>query len=386
MAGTGDILKAVVAILLIIISVTMGTILGYYGLQFRQLRTEMVMVKRHGHLVLIMIPLAMVSLFLGLPLSISTEMLPWVPEDPVTTGDYILEIFDDLLMTPLGYFMSFFAIERLWLCYYDIQFSSSQENLKWKEMITSNIRTLRDEKWFVAHRHTLGNERYLTKWIIGAATSVSVIVLTNSYLRLFGMMELKLWTFLNPLIFLFLLILMITMSRKLPQFEDHFFLHREFTILSWCWGIVIVLYFLVGMVDMAEVVHETVTQAISYFLQIVAQAMNPFIASFYVLRKINSPNYIGDYTDMPQMQMGGSNSTQRKRRWSLKRKVSVPNTTPSIEFNNASLTVPGSSNSARPRSPSSSANYKLVDILEDIEYVDLFAQHLVKVGKCISNV
>eukprot|EP01084_Bolivina_argentea_P052165 95839_1 len=93
-------------------------------------------------------------------------LLDWNGEFLFDNQFLALHITADFIYVPSYYLTSFFVILRIWLIYYDIQFSVSCFNLEWKQCIKNNINTFKKEKWYIEHRSTVGNASFMIKIVI----------------------------------------------------------------------------------------------------------------------------------------------------------------------------------------------------------------------------
>ena len=315
---------------LIAVSLFCGCVLGYYGIQFYRLRYEMVMIKRYGDIVVILILLAMFALLIGFPFSIFTNF-SWSFAPAEGTRKYlIMEVINDLLWNPSMFFSLFLGMLRLWLLFYDIEFSSSISNVKWKQIITTNITKLRRDQWFIAHRKGLGNKHYLMKWAIGCAAVITVCTITSSYLVLWGRTEIRAYVYVTAVVYLTALLFVAILFFEMPHWEDMFCVHREFQILSCCVSVGIAAYIInetvrhiIGQLLVVEIIKWVVWMYGAFII--------PFISSFWVLRQVRmtgltSPRSISSSDDVDEfgfpdkMEMGpiateksGSKSMVRKR-------------------------------------------------------------------------
>ena len=278
---------------LISLSLLSALCLAYFGAVFYRYRNNMVVVKRRGSIVIIQIICAVIILSLGIPLSIFLHF-DWHLDPPRNhTIHLVLDILNDLFYGPFYYFLFFLGIERLWLIYYDVQFSKSCLNLEWKKAITSNLAALSEEKWYVQHRDTLGNESYVTKPVIVIGTAISLTVLTLNYLWRLGVVHFAIlpWGPINMLIFISLITMIITLRRKLPEFDDSIYLHREFTVLTSCWIPAILGYAPSVIVEMIWG-KNLVSSSLEHFAAIFAASVTPFISTVWVVQQIRSSDEI----------------------------------------------------------------------------------------------
>ena len=315
---------------LIALSLFCGCVLGYYGIQFYRLRYEMVMIKRYCDIVVILILLAMFALFIGFPFTIFVDFSWSLAPEEGSKKYLIMGIVNDWLWNPSMFFSLFLGMLRLWLLFYDIEFSSSMSNVKWKQIITTNMTTLRRDQWFIAHRKGLGNKRYLMKWAIGCAAVISVATITNSYLEHWGYTDIRGYVWVAAVLYVLALLIILVLFLDMPHFDDIFCVHREFQILSCCSAVGITSY----------IINETIRHIIGdplwiqtnqFVIWIYGSFTIPFISSFWVLRQIRmtgltSPRSIPSSDDVDafgfpdKMEMGpivteksGSKSMVRKR-------------------------------------------------------------------------
>ena len=281
-------LRIILGFLLIGLSLSCGIVIGHYGAECYRMRDEMSMVKRHGNIVLLMIPLAMFNLIIGYPFSIFTNF-EW-PLAPIRGSEtrMVMEIINDFLWNPPGYTFMLLTITRLWLMFYEIQFSNSVSNFKWKQMITSNMKKLRSEQWFIARRHDLGNKRYLMKWAFIISAVAATITIMFSYFSLFDVIEFRAYRVVSGVIFISATVLIVIMYWKIPHFYDHFFIHRELQLMSYVSCSAVIAYILNHIVpivigaDEPNLVHDVIW----FLVWIYSSFTVSFICSFWVLRQL----------------------------------------------------------------------------------------------------
>ena len=227
------VVNVILGCFLIFLSLLSALCLAYFGSVFYRYRNNVVVSKRRGNIVIIQIICAVVILSLGIPLSIFLHF-DWHLAPPRNSEIHLIfDIANDFFYGPFYYFLFFLGLERLWLVYYDLQFAKSNLALEWKKAITSNLDTLKSDKWFVSHRETLGNESYVTKPVVIIGTVISITVLTLNYLWRLGIVHFTVlpWGPINIFIFLVVITILITLRCKLPDdFNDSIYLHREFTV------------------------------------------------------------------------------------------------------------------------------------------------------------
>ena len=320
-AGTIDVY---IGLSLIILSIICGVVLGYYWTRCFHLRKEMVMVKRHELMVLISIPLAMVLLFFGIPLSIYTILeLSIVPIKD--SQRLMIQIICHMLWIPPALAYSLLTLSRLWLLVFDIRSSISVSNVEWKKLVTKNMKTLRKEEWYIKHRPSLGNMTYLLKRAICTAIMVSILGITLKVLYMLEIMRFKAYIFVTLMYFICFTIAIVAMYWKIPHFHDTFHIHRELQLLTYT--------AFIGLIAYAD--NETVNiligtkpydQIINCAIHIYAAFFISFIQSYWVLRQFRVQEALTPISIPPvslRLQVpGGSNSRHSlsivKRRDSFK--------------------------------------------------------------------
>ena len=124
-----DTFRLCLGFFLMFLSVSCGVVLIYYGIQIARLRHEMVMVKRHGSLALLVISLEVWALLISLPFSLMADFNWSLAPEEGTSTYRIMKMIEDFIYLPPGYFAIILSFLRLWLMFFDIQLASSQSKL-----------------------------------------------------------------------------------------------------------------------------------------------------------------------------------------------------------------------------------------------------------------
>eukprot|EP01084_Bolivina_argentea_P060672 110840_1 len=207
-------------------SFMLGLCLLYYVRLFYQYRDEMIVIKRRGNIVIVYNVCVIVILLCGYPLSI---ILYWgwdlIPKD--STLFLVADICNDLVFAPWWYLAVLLMLFRYWLIYYDIQFSNCCLNLEWKQCIHHDLNTLKQEKWYINHRSTIGNTLFMLKRIVIFSSIITILTITTSYMYSFKYTSLQLWLFINGIVMVFVVISMLIIWNKMPSFNDNIYLYKE---------------------------------------------------------------------------------------------------------------------------------------------------------------
>ena len=148
---------------------------------------------------------------------------------PVETKLYLtLELLNDFLLTPTWYSSVLLMTYRYFIIYYDIQFATCCLNLEWKKIIHHDIETLKKDQWYIQHRKTLVYTRYMIPRIICISAIFSIIAITGSFLYSFYIIRVKVWIFVNIIVFGFTVISACVIRHKMPFFNDNIYLYKEF--------------------------------------------------------------------------------------------------------------------------------------------------------------
>ena len=236
---------------------------------------------------------------------------------------------------------------------------------EWKKMITKNMSTLHKEQWYVAHRHNLGNQDYLQYWVVGIATTLSVIAFTNFFLYLIGATDIMGWTWINLLVAVIYFILVLAMLKKIPHFHDTFFVHREFEIMCYASGISVAAIAILGTAQTLFGSNLAI-DTVGFVILIYKSFIIPFISSFWVLRQMDSSVATPRSTDS-RSDAGLAFDTQNTLQ--VTKEFTAITKSDSGSMSNLAIVK---------RRESFKIPDNLKDLLKNETYLNRFAQHLVE--------
>ena len=389
--GKDNVENTVVGIILIVISVYCGCFLGFYGWQLHQLKDQVLCTKRREHIAVIQIAFSVIGLLLGIPLSIWSHFY-WSLDPKKSSIAYpILLISNDVFLAGAVAAAWFQGLMRLWLIFYDIQFSRSQLNLKWKKIITSDCDTLRRDQFWIHYRHNLGNPKLLGKFVIIISSLFVVVTVISSSLRINNLLKIKAWIYVNAIFGLLFLFALLFMWRQIPKFYDHFHLYLEFKLICCFWSLTLFVY-IINAVVVWRTGDNLPTSTINYGVQIFGIWVVPHISSFWVLRQIRmshlgmaDPLYLQtpslSRAEKAELECGASGGSAGGSAPNL----TLPDALASDSEVSAGCVHPCAGSMDLP-SPSSivvkaytiGAPESVRNIIMEEEYLDLFAQHLVE--------
>ena len=298
-----------------------GIILTYYLCKFWKLRKETVYIKRRGHIATAYTISIIIVFIFGYPLR---YLLHWEWKEPLvphwSIPYTILTILNDLMFAPFYYSSTFLTILRYWLIYYDIKFSTSCLNLEWKQCIKSDIDSTdhnetKMEKWCIEHRKNYGNQSFLLKRIMIISSIISILSMTFAWIYEFGVTTLELWLVLNIPIYLICGSLILYISKKMPEFNDKIYLHKEGKLLSLMWIFATSFYALVSLFEIF--VGRTI---ISFFLSELASMIGlfsmSFVSTYWVMKQVEVSNILNNLemviADASQLEIGSVTSRTKK--------------------------------------------------------------------------
>ena len=283
--------STVCGIFLTIISLTFAIHLTYYGLKFYQRRHDLVMIKRRGDLVIKIVFLAVIVLAIGTPLLFHLhwpKQISSIAPNPKSTGFLVADLLNDLLFTAPGLLCIYLLFLRYWLMYYDIQFSNSCSNLKWKTCICqkseSEDLSIQRDKWFIAHKKNLGNGSFMYKVTLTIAIIVILINIIWSTLYLFEIVGNSYYVLLNILILICMLITIIVLRKRITFFDDNIYLYKEFRMISIFWTVLLCLYMIAAVIR--GVADNWVAFFAFYTVNTFSTFIMPFLSTFWVLKNI----------------------------------------------------------------------------------------------------
>eukprot|EP01084_Bolivina_argentea_P060670 110836_1 len=338
-------LETVLGMSLLILSCIYGSCIIYYAYKFYNIRNEIIYMNRRGNLVIAGTVMCMIVQLIGFPLVI---FLHWnFPGHPNTDSIQflILDVVNDFIYGPFYYFGAFIAILRYYLIYYDIQFSHSCSNLKWKQFINSNLESLKKEQWYMKHRSTLGNQSFMLKRVIVIGIFICLIMIVLLNLHTFGLTHFQYVLFLNGVVFATLFVFLAIIFKKMPLFNDNIYLYKECQLITYFWLGTLCVY--AAVVCLRWFFGDTLWIRFSGFMPILfANFIISFLSTYWVLKQIDLYEHFDHGFSFP-MEL----------------------------VEQTSISVGGMS----PRAHSgTTSNLSLVEILSDDETLNLFMQHLIK--------
>eukprot|EP01084_Bolivina_argentea_P045914 84509_1 len=138
---------------------------------------------------------------------------------------HITIIFSTLLQTPIPWLMA----TRFWLIYYNVQWTKSTLNKQWK--IHLNYLEI-DQNWFLSHKSTVGNAKYLTLRVLIIVFCLSIF---SIFIRAASIAEGSINGAFSLFISAFLpFLFMIIISCKMRKFTDYFYIIKEFKAITIC--------------------------------------------------------------------------------------------------------------------------------------------------------
>eukprot|EP01083_Nonionella_stella_P036649 99986_1 len=275
----------VIIILNTIISFSLGVILAYSLSQFAKVKTNLLITRRHGSLVLSYNVFAILLLFVGVPFSIFSNLIA----TPNTST--LIDSLDDVIFDPLySIYLGLFLL-RHWIIYYDIQFASSCLHSEWTKIINSNAEIVKNEKWYIKHRQTIGNISYMSKRIviislIIAAVSVALALLSSPLdMMSFHLSPHVIWT---VIVFICIAMFCIILYLKTPAFNDNIYLYEEWIMLSRFWFLSIALYIASAVLGTVLFNGTWIAICVEYVAVMFGIFVVPFVSTWWVLKQIKS--------------------------------------------------------------------------------------------------
>ena len=261
-----DSIKWLIVILLILICAVVCTPLIVYKLfQFRQEKDDIVIMKRHPKLVILLNYVAVLLLLTELPISFINNLSP-----------FNLEIYlnNNLIATSsfLRYGFIYILSCRFWLIFYDLNYSKALQNQQWKHYIDPDL-DKNNIIWIKSH-HIFGNIKYIGPTFIVIYVSIITITIINNLLYIVNMQYLVFIFYGIPIIFCF------TLWWIIPQFIDNFFIRNEMKLILIQMTIFVLLLFITGLFDTWYAKLFTASTNFIFFLI-------PFTTTCWVLKKLN---------------------------------------------------------------------------------------------------
>eukprot|EP01084_Bolivina_argentea_P026612 49500_1 len=265
-------------------------VLVYYGHKFWTFRNEMLIIKRGGTIVIIIIICSIISLSVGYPFTIILYW-PWNFTFNLNRKLFItFDILNDLLITPSLYTSVYLIALRYWLIYFDMQLLNASQNVEWKKYITSSLESLRKELWFIDNKKTMGNLSFMLKRITFIVCIFTVIEITLSYLYSpIKILTIPIYSYFNLLFFFLPVVFIIVIWRKIPASKDSIFLYKECKMILYWW--ISILFIYICCITLAAVFgHHVGIYFVGYFFQETGTFIIPFLSTYWVLKQFNVDN------------------------------------------------------------------------------------------------
>eukprot|EP01084_Bolivina_argentea_P159938 278566_1 len=130
---------------------------------------------------------------------------------------------------------------RFWLIYYNIEWTKSTINKKWK--IHLNYLDI-DKDWFLSNKSTFGNAKYLIKRVSIVALCLSILTIIIKLISSPFIINklIQLITNIVPLLF------MLIIGCKMKKFNDYFYIIKEFKLITILIYITIIVYILCSVI------------------------------------------------------------------------------------------------------------------------------------------
>ena len=277
-------------VFLCLLSVILAAILAYYWCQFYNLKQQQVYIKRRGDIVTAYTICAIITLLFVYPSLILTY---WeiVPIDKNGTFYLILNSDIDVLIIPFYYAATFLLVIRLWLVYYDVGFANASLNVSWKACISSDIATLKKERWYMKHKSTLGNISYITYRFIIIYIIWTTCTMIAVYVYTFGVTQLRIGGAFASILYLGAVIFIMILPRKIPDFSDNFYVCKEAKLMAFYLRIAVVTYIACYIINVV-VGQSVITWMLIEFVGVISAFICPFISTFWVLKQVRSKSII----------------------------------------------------------------------------------------------
>eukprot|EP01083_Nonionella_stella_P002558 7344_1 len=150
------------AIVFIIVILFVFIPLTVYSLRaLMSIKNNIVFKKRHAEISQMFVIVSIVNFILMSHNMMARDM-------SVGGCDYVLNVALHLCILNLGVggTLVWLFLLKIWMNYYDINYSQIIIDNEWKSLIDPNITNRDQHNWFIKHRATYGSVRYLTKYII----------------------------------------------------------------------------------------------------------------------------------------------------------------------------------------------------------------------------
>ena len=291
MSMTGNVTGAVYSF----VSLMCGIFLIYYLRKFYALRHIMIVIKRRGNLVIVNSICAIILFLIGYPLIFYLYWEMDISPDQDTIIFFIGDILNDLIFTPTYLIGLTTTLLRYWLIYYDIQYSESCSNLEWKTLITSKSEEISREQWFINKKDKFGNMRFMGKRLFIFMIVCCVVITVSSLLYSpFNITTIPIYSFIFLLLIITIFILIVTIWRKMPYFNDNICLYQEVKLLLRSWISFMILY---ALVVVAEIMlgENIYFLCLAYFASMCGTFITPFLSTVWVLKQIENIQKLQDH-------------------------------------------------------------------------------------------
>eukprot|EP01084_Bolivina_argentea_P040491 74828_1 len=260
----------------------------FYGCLFYKKRREMIIRKRYAMIVFI-INLSVIPMF---AITFPFIYIKWfISNIKLDQG-----IIWSLTYPFCAYGMSLFTALRYYMIYYDTKFLISSKNLKWKKYITQDPKTLQTDNYYISHRHTLGNEKFMVKLCTCIVCTFGTIQMILKLLENNHVKYLTYYRVASQIMDVCFFIGPITLSFvtwfKTPLFLDKIYIREEMRYICIGAVICIVLYIICIVVGVSisanHPLHIIFLRVISAYAGIAAFVLASFLSTFLVLRYIKT--------------------------------------------------------------------------------------------------
>eukprot|EP01084_Bolivina_argentea_P167258 290321_1 len=185
-------------------------VLIYQLTQFNKYSADLTISSRDKTFVYIINVLTLIALLIERPLQLAYRI--WLIINPSTI--WITYIFAIII---LGGLFNLFAI-KVYHLYFQQKYNSSIADQLWKNTINPN-----DINWYITHKYTFGNSKYLIKM----AMIPFCILITIELVQVFTIGEGPLFVLIHAIVILIPIITSITLYIKLKNFEDIYGIKNE---------------------------------------------------------------------------------------------------------------------------------------------------------------
>ena len=219
--------RRILSMIYFVINVIVYVPIMLYGIQqIYKFRNTVIMQKRHyGLSIAIAICTLLQVLFISAMLLFLGSYAKWEPFGPLFF----------IMANIIGFCLIYIIFIKTWIHYYDIKCNATSCSKAWKSVINPDSVDTAHNNWFLKHRQTFGNPKYLLKWIMigGIITGIFIVVLdvilvnktnkkTNSR---------DLITVINGaiiiIICMFPIIMTLYIGCRIPSFHDPFHIETE---------------------------------------------------------------------------------------------------------------------------------------------------------------